>query len=75
MSKLNWQACSAAELAALLQQSTMEKSSAVGKTTVYQVTHEGSEKLILSLVDGHALVVELSHTRHPRRRRIDQPET
>ncbi|MCU6433565.1 hypothetical protein LPB67_07215 [Undibacterium sp. Jales W-56] len=71
MSKLHWQTCSATELAALLQQSTMEKSSAVGKTTVYQVTHEGNEKLILSLVDGHVLVVKLNQIKHPGRRLID----
>ena len=71
MNKLMWQAGTAAELAELLKQSTLENSSAVGETTIYHVSHDGREKLALSLGGGHALIVELNQTKFLRRRRLD----
>lgn len=71
MSKLLWRAASVSELSNLLTQSTLENSAAIGASTVYQITHEGREKLAVSLPDGQALILELREVTKTRRRRVD----
>lgn len=71
MSKLLWHTESVSQLAALLRLSTLENSAAVGASTVYQITHEGREKLAVSLPDGQAIIVELRDVLRTRRRRVD----
>ena len=71
MPKFQWRTESAAKLASLLRQATLEKSAAAGACTIYQIMHEGREKLAVSLPDGQAIIVETSEAIKIRRRRID----
>ena len=71
MTKFQWRTESAAELASLLRQATLEKSAAAGACTIYQIMHEGREKLALALPDGQAIIIETAEVTKIRRRRID----
>lgn len=71
MNKFQWRTESAAGLANLLKQATLEKSAAIGSSTLYQIHHEGSEKIAISLPDGQALIIESGELLRVRRRRLD----
>jgi hypothetical protein len=71
MSKLQWRVASASELATLLTEASLDKSAAVGGSTVYQVVHDEREKLVISTSDGLAIVIELADMPRVRRRRLD----
>ncbi len=71
MGKLIWRTGKVTEIPELLKTATLEKSAAVGIATVYHFTHEGQEKLAISLPDGQALIIEPPTTGRPRRRRVD----
>lgn len=71
MSKLLWGTKSVGELSTLLTLSTIENSAAVGASTIYQIMHEGREKLAVSLPDGQAIIIELRDVIRTRRRRVD----
>lgn len=71
MNKLLWRTGKVTELPELLMLATLEKSAAVGVATVYHFTHEGQEKLAISLPDGQALIIEPIPSGKPRRRRAD----
>ena len=71
MTKFQWRTESAAELASLLRQATLEKSAAAGTCTIYQIMHEGREKLAVSLPNGQAIIIEATEATKIRRRRID----
>lgn len=74
MSKLLWRTESVSQLAAILTHSTLENSAAVGTSTVYQILHEGREKLAVSLPNGQAIIIELQEVVRTRRRRVDPVE-
>lgn len=69
MSKLDWHIDTLKNLSTLLTSATVLHSEAVGDSVLYQVMHQGVEKLAISLSDGKALIVELSPPPHPERRR------
>ena len=71
MSKFQWHTESATELATLLKQAEIQTSAAIGTSTIYQITHEGREKLAISLPEGQTLIIEASEPLKVRRRRID----
>lgn len=71
MTKFQWRTESAAELASLLRQATLEKSAAAGTCTVYQLMHAGREKLAVSLPDGQVIIIEATEPAKIRRRRVD----
>jgi hypothetical protein len=71
MTKFQWHTETAAELASLLRQASLEKSAASGACTIYQIVHEGREKLAVSLPDGQAIIVEAAEPAKIRRRRVD----
>lgn len=80
MNKFQWRTESATALATLLKQASLEKSAAIGACTVYQIVHEGREKLAIALPDGQALIIESGEPPRIRRRRVDpvtsvDPET
>jgi hypothetical protein len=45
-------------------------SQAIGASVLYQITHQGVEKLAISLSDGQALIIETRQPNHPERRRL-----
>lgn len=71
MKKLNWQVVSGTELSQLLTQSSLEESGAVGSATVYHLSHDGQEKIAISLPDGQVMLVEPGDVNKPRRRRLE----
>ena len=71
MTKFQWHTESATELAKLLRQATLEESMAAGACTIYQMKHEGREKLALSLPDGQAIIIEAAEATKIKRRRVD----
>jgi hypothetical protein len=70
MSKLDWQLHSLKELSAVLTDATVLHSQAIGASVLYQITHQGVEKLAISLSDGQALIIETRQPNHPERRRL-----
>jgi hypothetical protein len=60
-----------AQLSSLLTLSTLEKSSALGDSSIYHLLHDGKEKIAISLPDGKAMVIELEVEEQGKRRRID----
>ncbi len=71
MTKFQWRAESATELATLLRHAEIKTSAALGTSTIYQIMHEGREKLAVSLPDGQVLIIEAREPAKVRRRRID----
>lgn len=71
MANFQWRTGSAAELASLLRQATLERSAAAGACTIYQIMHEGQEKLAVSLPDGQVIIIETEVPSKIRRRRVD----
>jgi predicted DNA-binding protein (UPF0251 family) len=71
MTKFQWRTESAADLANLLRQASLEKSAAIGTSTIYQIMHDGREKLAVSLPDGQVLIIEAAEPTKVRRRRVD----
>jgi hypothetical protein len=71
MTKFQWHIETTTELATLLRQALLEKSAAIGTSTVYQITHEGREKVAVSLPDGQVLIIEGAETAKIKRRRVD----
>ncbi|MES2049527.1 MAG: hypothetical protein V4447_14090 [Pseudomonadota bacterium] len=71
MTKFQWRAESATELATLLRHAEIKTSAALGTSTIYQIMHEGREKLALALADGLVLIIENAEPTKVRRRRID----
>lgn len=71
MNKIIWRTGKVTEIPELLMAATLEKSAAVGAATVYHFTHDGQEKLAVSLPDGQALIIESLPAGKPRRRRAD----
>jgi predicted DNA-binding protein (UPF0251 family) len=71
MTKFQWRTESGAELANLLRQASLEKSAAIGTSTIYQILHDGREKLAVALPDGQVLIIEATEPAKIRRRRID----
>ncbi|WP_296445179.1 hypothetical protein [Rhodoferax sp. UBA5149] len=71
MSKLLWRSGSVAELSQLLTQGTLETSTEISGSTVYHLTHDGQDKVAISLPDGKALFIESTGGRKPRRRRAE----
>ncbi len=71
MTKFQWRTESGAELATLLRQAVLEKSAAVGTSTIYQIMHEGCEKLAVALPDGQVLIIEAAELAKIRRRRVE----
>ena len=68
MSKLHWRTESTTALATFLKHADLEKSAAIGNSTLYQITHEGREKLAIALPDGQALIIETGEPQKIRRR-------
>lgn len=75
MSKLLWHAGSVVELSQLLTQATLETSVEISGATIYHLTHEGQEKIAVSLPHGKALFIESTGGRKPRRRRAESVST
>lgn len=71
MTKFQWRTESATELATLLKQAEIQASAAIGTSTIYQIMHEGREKLAVSLAEGQMLIIETIKPEKIRRRRID----
>jgi hypothetical protein len=71
MTKFQWRTESATELATLLRQAEIQNSAAIGANTIYQIMHEGREKLAISLAGGQMLIVESVVAAKTRRRRVD----
>jgi predicted DNA-binding protein (UPF0251 family) len=71
MTKFQWCTESATELANLLKQAEIHASAAIGTSTIYQIMHEGREKLALSLPEGQILIIETAAPVKIRRRRVD----
>ena len=71
MSKLQWRAASASQLSELLTQATLDKSAAIGSSTVYQFKYEGSDTLAIALPDGQAIVIDIVDELNSKRRRAD----
>jgi hypothetical protein len=71
MSKLRLNSVTTAQLSSLLTLSTLEKSSALGDSSIYHILHDGKEKIAISLPDGKAVVIELEVDEQGKRRRID----
>jgi hypothetical protein len=71
MSKLRLNSVTTAQLSSLLTLSTLEKSSALGDSSIYHLLHDGKEKIAISLPDGKAMVIELEVEEQGKRRRID----
>ncbi len=71
MTKFQWRTESGAELATLLRKATLEKSAAIGASTIYQIMHNGREKIAVALPDGQVLIIEAAESTKIRRRRID----
>lgn len=71
MTKFQWRTESATELATLLKQAEIQTSAAIGANTIYQIMHEGREKLAISLAGGQMLIIETVVPAKIRRRRID----
>lgn len=71
MSKLRLNSVTTTQLSSLLTLSTLEKSSALGDSSIYHILHDGKEKIAISLPDGKAVVIELEVDEQGKRRRID----
>mgnify|MGYP000025764753 CR=1 FL=1 len=71
MSQLQWKVESATTLASILKHAKLEKSAAIGAATLYQIMHEGREKLAIALPDGQTLMIESGEPARIRRRRVD----
>lgn len=71
MSKLLWRAGSVVELSQLLTTGTLETSTEISGSTVYHLTHDGQDKVAISLPDGKALFIESTGGRKLRRRRVE----
>jgi hypothetical protein len=71
MSKLQWRVATLDELSTLLTQARVEKSAAIGTSTIYQVVHEGQETIAVALPDGQAVIIELAKLLNTKRRRLD----
>jgi hypothetical protein len=71
MTKFQWRTESATELATLLKQAEIKTSAAIGTSTIYQIMHDGCEKLAVSLADGQVLIIEAVVPAKIRRRRVD----
>jgi hypothetical protein len=71
MNKLRLITVTTAELSSLLTLSTLEKSSALGDSSIYHILHDGKEKIAISLPDGQAVIIELEVEEQGKRRRID----
>jgi predicted DNA-binding protein (UPF0251 family) len=71
MTKFQWRTESATELATLLKQAEIQTSAAIGTNTIYQIMHEGHEKLAVALTGGQVLIIETAVPVKIRRRRID----
>ncbi len=71
MTKFQWRTESATELATLLKQAEIQTSAAIGTSTIYQIMHDGREKLAISLEGGQMLIIETVAPTKIRRRRVD----
>lgn len=71
MTKFQWRTESATDLATLLKQAEIQTSAAIGASTIYQIIHEGREKLAVALPDGQVLIIEAAEPTKIRRRRVD----
>lgn len=71
MSKLRVNSVTTAQLSSLLTLSTLEKSSALGDSSIYHILHEGKEKIAISLPGGKAVVIELEVEEQIMRRKVD----
>jgi predicted DNA-binding protein (UPF0251 family) len=71
MSKLQWCTTSASRLSELLTQAKLDKSAAIGNSTMYQIIHEGREMLAIALPDGQVIVIDIVDQLNAKRRRAD----
>ena len=71
MAKFQWRTETGVELAALLKQAEIKTSAAIGTNTIYQIMHDGREKIAVSLTDGNVLIIEVAEPTKIRRRRVD----
>jgi predicted DNA-binding protein (UPF0251 family) len=71
MSKLQWRVASASQLSELLTQAKLDKSAAIGNSTMYQIMHEGREMLAIALPEGQVIVIDIVDQVNAKRRRAD----
>jgi hypothetical protein len=71
MKKLHWRIGSSEQLSHLLMQATLEKSTAIGSSTLYHIMHDGEEKIAIALPDGQTLIIALANPDGMHSRRLE----